>query len=73
MLLGGSALYFSELRVAIVSKCILHPYKETPFVINYLVWLAVEFSRQCTTSPLYFVLCRAGHTWIGDYIALITL
>lgn len=45
MLLGGSALYFSELRVAIVSKCILHPYEETPYVINYLVWLAMEFSR----------------------------
>lgn len=38
MLLEGSAPYLSELRSAFVSKCILHPCKETPFVINCPVW-----------------------------------
>lgn len=38
MLLEASAPHLSELRSAFVSKCILHPCEETPFVINYPVW-----------------------------------
>lgn len=45
MLLGESALYLSELRVAILPQCILHHCKEASFVINYLVWLDLEFTR----------------------------
>lgn len=45
MLLGGSALYLSQLRVAISPNCVLHLCKEAPFVINYLAWLALQFTR----------------------------
>lgn len=45
MLLGGSALYLSQLRVVVLPKCVLYHCKETPSVINYLAWLALEFTR----------------------------
>lgn len=47
--------------------------KITPCVISYLVWQDLESTRQFTNSWFFFVLCRSGHTCIGDYLALITL
>lgn len=44
-------IFRSQLRVAILPKCILYPCKETPFVFNILTWTALAVTRYFTNSP----------------------
>lgn len=62
MLPGGSALYLSELRVAVVSKCILYPCKETRFVIYYPVWPSSAPGHGQTPRP---ILCSVDRVTLG--------
>lgn len=65
ILMRGSALHLSQLRVVVLFKRILHHCKETPFVFN-LTWMALAFIGCFTNS--YFVLYRSGFTCTGDCV-----
>lgn len=70
MLLGGSALYLSQLRVAVLPCSVLLPTVKRPSCGPLPSLGAHQVIHRLSTLC---VLCSSGRACVGDSLALITL